>query len=120
MENLRLWEEEPSGAVMAMIHFSAIFRSGYMTFYINDTENPIKIKDDGGKTVKIKGLKISMVDNDDVLRRTQSVKQDGRKASEAKKWITGARIEFDSLAEKVRFLETVQDLQVRAVNLRPR
>jgi hypothetical protein len=120
MENLRLWEEEPTGAVMAMIHFSDIFRTGYMTFYVNDTENPIKIKDDGGKTVKIKGLKISMVDNEDVLRRTQSFKQDGRRGSDGKKWITGAKIEFDSMAEKVRFLDTIQELQVRAVNLRPR
>jgi hypothetical protein len=121
MENLRLWEEEATGAVMAMIHFSAIFRAGYLTFYINDTENPIKIKDDGGKTVRIKGLKIAMIDNEFFPpKRAQSFKQDGRRGSEGKKWITGARIEFDSMAEKVRFLETIQDLQVRAVNRRSR
>jgi hypothetical protein len=119
MENLRLWEEETTGAVMAMIHFSAIFRAGYLTFYINDTENPIKIKDDGGKTVRIKGLKIAMIDNEYMPKRTQSFKQDGRRGSEGKKWITGAKIEFDSMPEKVRFLDTIQDLQVRAVNLRP-
>ncbi|TLD23504.1 hypothetical protein E2P81_ATG08848 [Venturia nashicola] len=121
MENLRLWEEEPSGAVMAMIHYSANFRDGYLTFYINDTDNPIKIKDDGGKTVRIKGLKIAMVDNEFMPpKRSQSFKQDGKKGNETKKWITGAKIEFDSLPEKVRFLDTVQDLQVRAVNLRLR
>lgn len=120
MENLRLWEDEPTGAVMAMIHFSAIFRAGYLTFYINDTENPIKIKDDGGKTVRIKGLKIAMIENEYMPKRSQSFKQDGRRGGEGKKWITGARIEFDSMAEKVRFLDTIQDLQVRAVNRRSR
>lgn len=121
MENLRLWEEEPTGAVMAMIHFSAIFRAGYLTFYINDTDNPIKIKDDGGKTVRIKGLRIAMIDNEYMPpKRSQSFRHDGKRGSEAKKWITGAKIEFDSLPEKVRFLDTIQDLQVRAVNLRLR
>lgn len=106
---------------MAMIHFSAIFRAGYLTFYVNDTDNPIKIKDDGGKSVRIKGLKIAMVNNEFVPpKRSQSSKQDGKRGSEAKKWITGAKIEFDSLSEKVRFLDTIQDLQVRAVNSRLR
>jgi hypothetical protein len=120
MENLRLWEEESTGAAMAMIHYSAIFRQGYLKFYINDTENPIKIKDDGGKTVKIKGLKIPMTDNGDSIKRNQNFKQDGRRGSDGKKWITGARIEFKNDEEKIRFLDTVRDLQVRAVNLRPR
>src|ERR1700761_6342125 len=32
MENLRLWDDESTGAVMAMIHYSAQFRGGYLTF----------------------------------------------------------------------------------------
>lgn len=118
MENLRLWEESSTGAVMAMIHFSAMFRAGYLTFYVNDTTNPVKIKDDGGKTVRIKGLKIAMVENEYMPpKRSHSLsfKQDGKRVSEARKWITGAKIEFDSLPEKIRFLDTIWDLQVRAV-----
>lgn len=118
MENLRLWEESSTGAVMAMIHFSAMFRAGYLTFYVNDTTNPVKIKDDGGKTVRIKGLKIAMVENEYMPPKRSyslSFKQDGKRVSEARKWITGAKIEFDSLPEKIRFLDTIRDLQVRAV-----
>jgi len=117
MENLRLWDEESTGAVMAMIHYSAQFRRGYLTFYINDVENPIKIKDDGSRTVKIKGLRIPTDENLEMLKRSQSTKE-GRRGSEGKKWIMGCRIEFKSEEEKYRFLETVRDLQVRAVTFR--
>ncbi|PWO25154.1 UbiH, 2-polyprenyl-6-methoxyphenol hydroxylase, partial [Pyrenophora tritici-repentis] len=58
MENLRVWEDNDSGAIIALIHFSAHFRQGYLAFYLNDAAHPVKVKDDGGREVKIKGLRV--------------------------------------------------------------
>ena len=59
MENLRIWEDESTGGILGMIHFSAHFRPGYLTFWLNDSSNPIRVKDDGGRYIKIKGLRVT-------------------------------------------------------------
>jgi hypothetical protein len=33
LENLRIWQDQDTGGVLAMIHYSAQFRNGYMAFY---------------------------------------------------------------------------------------
>ncbi|KAI9729948.1 MAG: hypothetical protein M1834_006145 [Cirrosporium novae-zelandiae] len=60
LENLRLWQDQDSGNVLAMLHYSAQFRDGYMAFYVNSMQNPVKIKDDGDKWVRIRGLSIPL------------------------------------------------------------
>jgi hypothetical protein len=35
LENLRIWHDDETDAFMAMIHFSAHFRDGYMAFNRN-------------------------------------------------------------------------------------
>ncbi|KIW09091.1 uncharacterized protein PV09_00036 [Verruconis gallopava] len=111
MENLRLWSQEPSGAVLAMIHFSAMFRKGWLQFVINDKDQPIKVKDDGGKAVKLKGLRIPDGEYPEELRKNKKSKDD------LKKYITGAKVEFKDVAEKYRFLTVVRELQISAVTL---
>jgi hypothetical protein len=88
-----------------MIHFSAVFRRGYMTFYLNNALQPIKVKDEGAKTVKLKGLKIPL-DN-----------QMGRRGSEKNKNITGARIEFSNDLEKAKFIQQVREVQLHMVDI---
>ncbi|KKY20550.1 hypothetical protein UCDDS831_g04597 [Diplodia seriata] len=108
MENLRLWANPASGGVLAMIHFSAQFRAGYLAFYLNSSNCPVRVKDEGGKEVKIKGLKIPMDRNRAGIggrRGSESGKVEG------KKWITGARVEFASDVEKLLFLEKVKEVQ---------
>ena len=116
MENLRLWSEEPSGAVLAMIHFSAQFRKGYLSFYVNNKDRPIKIKDEGGKMVKVKGLKIPANDYPEELKRSKP-SNDAKKGDRGK-FVTGAKIEFRNEEEKLRFLDVVRELQISAVTLR--
>jgi hypothetical protein len=107
MENLRIWEDESTSTYFMMIHFSAQFRSkGYLTCCLNDRDSPIKFKDESGKVVKIKGLKIPADENTDAGRN--------RKSGENKKWISGAKIEFKNEQEKARFMDLVWDLQYRA------
>ncbi len=56
MEVLRVWRDDASDAILAMIHYSAQFRTGYLTFQLNSTTNQVRIKEDGGRVVKVKGL----------------------------------------------------------------
>src|SRR5262245_23457850 len=59
MENLRVWEEEETGRVMALIHYSAMFCKGYMKFYLNNARYPLVLRDDSGsKFLRLKGLRI--------------------------------------------------------------
>lgn len=120
MENLRMWEDEETGGVFAMIHYSAQFRLGYMAFWLNNSNDAVRIKDDGGKEVKIKGLKIRSNDAAVLARKDSAVatgSEKSKKASEAKKWITGAKVEFSSEAEKYAFLNKVKDIQTKMVAL---
>jgi hypothetical protein len=110
MENLRFWSQEPSGAVLAMIHYSAMFKKGWLQFVINDKDRPIKVKDDGDRSVKLKGLRIVDGDYPEELRKKA-------KKEDLKKYITGARVEFKDAAEKYRFLTVVRELQISAVTL---
>lgn len=112
MENLRLWNEEPSGAVYAMLHFSALFRKGYLCFIINNKDRPIKVKDDGSRCVKLKGLRIVDGEYPEELRKKHKEVH-----VDKKKFITGAKVEFKNEAEKYRFLDVVRELQLSAVRM---
>ena len=137
MENLRLWEDESTNAVIATIHFSAHFRNGYLAFYLNSSANPVRVKDEGGREVKIKGLRVlldgkvdgkadgkALVRKDSGAGVLEKATTAGREAggkeekgekrrSEAdkRKVVNGARVEFASEAEKRAFLGVVKEVQ---------
>jgi hypothetical protein len=122
MENLRLWEDDATSAVFVTIHFSAHFRNGYLAFYLNSASSPVRVKDDGGREVKIKGLRVPVDGKQDQkapVRKdsgagvvVQGKKEEGkRKGSEQRKFVAGAKIEFASEAEKRAFLVTVKECQ---------
>lgn len=108
MENLRLWADPDNGGILAMIHFSAHFRPGYLAFYLNSSAFPVRVKDEGGKEVKIKGLKIPL-DKDKAGVGGRRGSESGR--AEGKKWVTGAKVEFASDVEKFLFIEKVKEVQ---------
>jgi hypothetical protein len=129
MENLRIWKDENTGGIFMMIHFSAQFRSkGYLTCYLNSKDHPIRIKDDGNKTIKLKGLRIANDEGDVGAKgagRRESTTSNGSGGKETKKqekerksqFITGAKIEFKNENEKERFLDLVGNVQCRLVSL---
>jgi hypothetical protein len=78
-----------------------------MLFYINSQDKPIRVRDEGGKLVKVKGLRIPLDPNE-----RGKVE---RRASDAKRLISGAKIEFSSESEKLEFLEMVDRIQKRMV-----
>lgn len=119
LENLRIWEDDETGAVIAMIHFSAHFRPGYFAFYLNSASNPIRVKDEGGKEVKIKGLRVPL-DKEKKTSRKDSVvttKDVAKAEKDSKKWITGAKIEFATEEERREFVELVRNVQRGLVDL---
>ena len=76
LENLRIWEDTDTGAVIALIHFSASFRDGYLAFYLNSSTNPVRVLDVGGREVKIKGLRVPIAETVKAMRK-DSVVDDG-------------------------------------------
>lgn len=56
LENLRVWMDQGTGEVFAMIHFKPQFRIGYMIFQLNSAVHPLMLKEDGHRNVKITGL----------------------------------------------------------------
>jgi hypothetical protein len=111
MENLRIWEDNDTAAVIAMIHFSAHFKAGYLAFYINSSASPIRVKEEGSRELKIKGLNVPLVD-----RRKDSAVAMG-KGEDKKKIVQGAKIEFASEAEKKEFVSLVKECQMRMLDL---
>jgi hypothetical protein len=128
LENLRVWEDNDTGAIIALIHFSADFRNGYLAFYLNSSVNPIKVKDDGNREVKIKGLRVPIDRGDRAMRKDSvaeaaTIKGKGKekvvsgKAVEKEKVISGAKIEFATEVEKKEFLEMCKEMQKDMIEL---
>ncbi|KAI4644023.1 uncharacterized protein J4E78_009806 [Alternaria triticimaculans] len=130
LENLRVWEDNDTGAIIALIHFSADFRNGYLAFYLNSSVNPIKVKDGGDKEVKIKGLRVPIDRGDRAMRKdsfaegaTASVAGKGKekvgagKSVDKGKVISGAKIEFATEMEKREFLEMCSEMQRELIEL---
>ena len=107
MENLRIWEDDDLGAVICMIHFSAHFKTGYLAFYLNSLNAHIRVKDEGSREVKVKGLKVPLEKG---ALRKDSVASGGKELDK-RKIISGARIEFASEVEKKEFIALVKNVQ---------
>jgi hypothetical protein len=116
LENLRVWEDNDTGAIIALIHFSADFRNGYLAFYLNSSVNPIKVKDDGPSAIKIKGLRVPI----DRGERKDSVVEKGKGKEgekEKERVISGAKIDFATEGEKKEFMEMCKELQRELIEL---
>ncbi|KAF2404157.1 hypothetical protein EJ06DRAFT_518632 [Trichodelitschia bisporula] len=118
MENFRVWQDDRNGAVFGMIHYSGQFRNGYLTFNLNDSNHPLRVKDEGTpRSLKIKGLRIPAdvpsenVDSEAVPTGTKSGKED------EKRFITAVRIEFTDYREKARFTALCNEISQRMVQL---
>lgn len=115
MENLRIWEDADTLAVIALIHFSPQFRTGYLAFYLNSANAPVRVKDEGGREVKVKGLRVEVEGRKEGGmeggKDGRGGKGEGKRGREGKGVVTGVRIEFASEGEKRGFLELVRGVQ---------
>jgi hypothetical protein len=114
IENLRIWHEENTAGMLAMLHYSALFRTGYLTFYLNNALQPVRVRDEGGKLIKIKGLRIPVAEKE---RKVLGSKERRAGGHDGKKMITTVRIEFSSEAEKNAFMEQTKGAQIKMVDI---
>lgn len=112
MENLRVWEDNDTAAIIALIHFSAHFKAGYLAFYINSSTNPIRIKEEGSRELKVKGLRVPL---EKAAGRKDSAVGVGtgkeRDGTDKRKIVAGAKIEFATEVEKREFVNLVKECQ---------
>ena len=120
LENVRLWQDD-AGDVLAMIHYSAQFRDGYLTFQVGlRSKKRIHFKDDGEKCVKIKGLRVELdsetaSSNEPHENPEEAVYAPSPKPgkSKAEKKITAVKIEFLNNVDKKDFLNKLREIQGR-------
>ncbi|KAI9818418.1 MAG: hypothetical protein M1827_000477 [Pycnora praestabilis] len=114
LENLRIWQDSSTGGALAMIHYTANFRDGYMSFYLNSHRDPIRIKEESDRWIRIKGIRTVENKKAPPTPRRDSGLQ-GPKSPTMKtkieKAITGARIEFTTTHDRRLFLEKYEELR---------
>lgn len=107
LENLRLWQDD-TGEVLAMIHYSAHFRDGYLAFEVGaSTKKRIQFRDDGDRCVRIKGLE---VEGEERRKSDKGTSKKSKSKKEDKK-ITAVKIEFGSDRDKKVFLNKLTEVQ---------
>ena len=116
LEHLRVFRDYEAGGVFALIHYSPQFREGSMTSYLNSARDPIRVRDDDERSVRIKGLVIALENKKSLQRQvsaehgTPPQSSTSPKARREKK-ITGAKIEFYTQSDKQIFKETLREIQ---------
>ncbi len=81
---------------------------------VNSSRDPIRVRDDGGKVVKIKGLRVEVPPKPS---RSRTGLMDARKSPSIKpkvdkqSQIKGAKIEFTTEADKRQFIDKVREVQ---------
>lgn len=92
---------------------SPICLSAHSHSLVNSSRDPIRIRDEGSKSVKIKGLHLEVPPkpkyrtNSIDTRKSPSVRAKDAKNSQIK----GAKIEFTSEEDKKMFIEKVREVQ---------
>ena len=114
LENLRLFQDPQNGAVLAMLHYSPQFHDGYLAFYLNSTRNPLRIRDEDEKTIRVKGLNIVIDDKASILRRESTTDMAVTPKSpklKGERNIKSVKIEFYTPAEKQLFKDKFREIQ---------
>ena len=119
LENLRIWQDDDMAGVLVMIHYSAQFRDGYLAFRLNcPPRNTVRVRDDGDRFVRIKGLAVQPVTTRHVFERRESVREvkspvvsPKSPGGKKEKKISAVKIEFESEVEKRVFLDKVREIQ---------
>jgi len=112
LENLRLFQDEQTGGVLAMIHYSPSFYDGYLAFYLNSTQNPLRIRDEDEKTIRVKGLNISVDDPSSMIRRDSTPAPSKKsKPKHDHKNVKAVKIEFSTPEDKQLFKNMFKEIQ---------
>ncbi|MCJ1248125.1 hypothetical protein MMC30_005340 [Trapelia coarctata] len=110
LENLRLFQDEQTGGVLAMIHYSPSFYDGYLVFYLNSTQNPLRIRDEDEKTIRVKGLNVSVDDPSSMVRRDSAPSKKSKPKNDHKN-VKAVKIEFSTAEDKQLFKNMFKEIQ---------
>lgn len=123
IEVLRLWEDDgittagASGGVLALMHLGSNFGQGWARWWMNSSNQHVRVKDEQTKFARIKGIDIRTVKPGERARQA-SFSEDGvSKKKSPEKRVTGVRIEFKNEVERARFVELVKRVQERLLPL---
>jgi len=104
LENLRVWMDQGTGEIFAMIHFKPQFRIGYMIFQLNSALHPLMLKEEGHRYVKITGLDMPAEGRRASHPRFPKKRSENEKSKPVKR--TGSiRIEFATEDERDLFVQ---------------
>ena len=78
---------------------------------VNSSRDPVRVRDDGDKWVKLKGLSIPLQSQKPGFPRQNSLDHSQSSKPKNEKRITGARIEFTTELDKRLFLEKLREVQ---------
>ena len=123
------------GGVMALMHVSSNFGEGWARWWINSSRQQVRVKEDGFKWAKVKGIDITVVrpgtrtsvaDNirspapaDGGLQRVNTLEARyavGGKRTLLKK-VTGIKVEFKIPEDRDRFIKQCKAVQNNMVML---
>ncbi|KAL8916583.1 MAG: hypothetical protein Q9208_008423 [Pyrenodesmia sp. 3 TL-2023] len=120
LENLRIFRDmSDPNALVCMIHYSPNFRPSdgeeYLVFRLYPPpRNLVRIREDGDKCVKIKGLDIRGSPAEELKKKGKAPQSRAEQLEEdayGSHSIEKIKIEFESEKEKRQFLELTRDLQ---------
>lgn len=142
IEMLRLWKDDgvttpgAAGGVLALMHISSNFGEGWARWWINSSKQQVRIKEDGPRHAKVKGIDITVVKPGAVPSiankvRSQSTTGEGLQTTETNletgpqsggkriqvKKVTGVRIEFKTEEERDQFVSASKTAQERMILL---
>ncbi|GIZ47023.1 hypothetical protein CKM354_001012400 [Cercospora kikuchii] len=132
IEMLRLWEEDgvetpgATGGVMALMHISSNFGEGWARWWINNSRQHVRIKEDGSKFVKVKGIDVTVARPGATARQAERAKiasmggMVNAKAAEKDavlKKVGGIKIEFKTEEERNKFVAAAKEAQTRSLPL---
>lgn len=140
--SLRIWQCDDvampgaSGGVMALMHVAGNFGDGWARWWMNNSKQQVRVKEDGAKHVKIKGIDLTVVKpgqnpavveslkraatGEGSLHRmdtngTEIIKSPGKKLPF--KRVTGIRVEFKTEEERSAFCSMARLVAIRPVAL---
>ncbi len=88
-----------------------IFLFPELIVVVNSSRDPVRVRDDGDRFVKLKGLSIRLQSQKTMMQRQSSVDYSKSPKLKSEKRITGARIEFTTDMDKRLFLEKFREVQ---------
>lgn len=144
IETLRLWEDDgiatlgAEGGVLCLMHISSNFGEGWARWWLNSSRQQLRIKGEGAKYARLKGIDITVVKPGSGVSIADKVRhgsvgaggtlqradtKDSLSPVQAPmkripvKRVTGIKIEFKEEADRTRFVESSHRLQERMLPL---